>query len=620
MNTEIDRKIAVIFVADVVGYSKHMEKNENATITSYNACETILNKLLKKYKGSVFNTAGDSVLAEFPSAVNAVECGVDFQNEIKKRNQSDKTDVKLEFRLGINMGDVVKKDNNLIGDGVNIAARLEALAQPNGISISKSVYDFVVPKTKMSFNDLGVQKVKQNEFHAFDILLDPSQKRTLKTKAKSKMPLIGAIVAAIIIAFVGMFYFTTKTPQKAEAPNLKISSKPTVLVSSINASGLSQDQQGFANGVTESMISAISNYKGIKVLSFSVSEKVKNEKTSDLKLKTQYGIRYVVSGNIQVMGENARINLEVNDLDLGEVIGTEKRDFSLNDIFKVQDEISQKILLKMSVEAGLGVDKNFVSKYFKSLDDYTMFLNWRRELKKGTVKGYNQSKKMLEKIREKSGDDEHGLLFNMQAWQLWQKHFLLGDKHKATFKEDMQKISEYVNKAIESSPERSFYHSGKAFLLGVMRRDCEAALRDISKAESLGFQTDDLQLAAFVFNGCGNVEKAISLNYQFLDVSPSDQNWAITGHQALLLYKTGRIEEVLSLVGDNINATDMDGRVLAVYALMELDQGNVEKANYFLTRALENGITVNRMATTLGRNEFAKKSLKALKELNPSFQ
>ena len=99
MNTEIDRKIAVILVADVVGYSKHMEKDENATIKNYSACEKILNNLLKKYKGSVFNTGGDSVLVEFPSAVNAVECGVAFQNDIKKRNASDKTGVKLEFRL-----------------------------------------------------------------------------------------------------------------------------------------------------------------------------------------------------------------------------------------------------------------------------------------------------------------------------------------------------------------------------------------------------------------------------------------------------------------------------------------------------------------------------------------
>ena len=126
-------------------------------------------------------------LAEFLKCGKSVkytvlECGVAFQNDIKKRNESDKTEVKLEFRIGINMGDVVKKEGNLFGDGVNIAARLEALAQPNGISISKSVYDLVVPKTKMTFNDLGVQKVKQNEFHAFDILLDPSQKRTLKVE------------------------------------------------------------------------------------------------------------------------------------------------------------------------------------------------------------------------------------------------------------------------------------------------------------------------------------------------------------------------------------------------------------------------------------------------------
>ena len=184
MPAEINRKIAVIFVADVVGYSKHMEVDENGTLQSYNACEIILNKLLKKYNGSIFNTAGDSVLAEFQSAVNAVECGVEFQNKIKKRNQSNKTEKKLEFRIGINMGDVVNKDGNLIGDGVNIAARLEALAQPNGITISKSVYDFVSPKTKITFNDLGVQKVKQNEFHAFDVLLDPSQKRSSITRAK----------------------------------------------------------------------------------------------------------------------------------------------------------------------------------------------------------------------------------------------------------------------------------------------------------------------------------------------------------------------------------------------------------------------------------------------------
>ena len=229
MNTEIDRKIAVILVADVVGYSKHMERDENATLKAYAECEKILKNCLKKYKGSIFNTAGDSALAEFPSAVNAVECGVAFQNEIKKRNEADKTEVKLAFRIGINMGDVVKKEGNLFGDGINIAARLEALAQPNGISISKSVYDLVVPKTKITFNDLGIQKVKQNEVHAFDILLDPSQKRTLKTKSKPMIAIIGAVAAALLVV-VGIFYFNTSSQNEKQSAALETSSKPILLI------------------------------------------------------------------------------------------------------------------------------------------------------------------------------------------------------------------------------------------------------------------------------------------------------------------------------------------------------------------------------------------------------
>ena len=225
---EIDRKIAVIFATDVVGYSKHMEKDENQTLKSFESCNEILEKLLKKYGGSVFNTAGDSVLAEFPSAVAAVECGSDFQKEIKKRNASIDTPVKLEFRIGINMGDVVKKSGNLLGDGVNIAARLEALSQSNGISISKSVFDLVSNKTNLSFNDLGVQKVKDNEFHAFDVLLDPSQKRKLKTKSKSNVSLFTTIAVVLIIGLVGIFYYNSKVQVTDNNKTVLTADKPSV--------------------------------------------------------------------------------------------------------------------------------------------------------------------------------------------------------------------------------------------------------------------------------------------------------------------------------------------------------------------------------------------------------
>jgi class 3 adenylate cyclase len=182
---EIDRKIAVIFATDVVGYSKHMETDESGTVKNLRACEKILTGLFEKHKGRLFNTGGDSFLAEFPSAVSAVECAVEFQKAISERNSSDGTSVKLQFRIGINSGDVIKEKDNLLGDGVNIAARLEALAQSGGITISKIIYDYIRGKTEYEFNDLGLQKVKLNEFHAFDLLLDPSQKRKIKQKSKS---------------------------------------------------------------------------------------------------------------------------------------------------------------------------------------------------------------------------------------------------------------------------------------------------------------------------------------------------------------------------------------------------------------------------------------------------
>ena len=146
-NQAIERKIAVLFVTDVVGFSKSMETNEDETLKSFRACKDILDKLFDEHGGRIFNTAGDSVLAEFQSAVSAVVCANEFQKLIKERNDSVVDDAKMSFRIGLNMGDVIVEGENLYGDGVNVAARLEALSQPGGVCLSKSIMDFVNRKT-----------------------------------------------------------------------------------------------------------------------------------------------------------------------------------------------------------------------------------------------------------------------------------------------------------------------------------------------------------------------------------------------------------------------------------------------------------------------------------------
>ena len=207
---DIDRKIAVIFATDVVGYSKHIEANESGTVKNLRACERLLKELFKKHNGRLFNSGGDSFLAEFPSAVSAVECAVEFQNVVKERNSSDATTVKLQFRIGINSGDVIKEKDNLLGDGVNIAARLEALAQIGGITISKTIYDYVKGKTDYKFNDLGRQKVKQNEFHAVDLLMEGDEKRKLKEKSNSILVTAASIVGVLVIMLSGYLSRTLK--------------------------------------------------------------------------------------------------------------------------------------------------------------------------------------------------------------------------------------------------------------------------------------------------------------------------------------------------------------------------------------------------------------------------
>ena len=585
--SEKSRKIAVIFVADVVGYSKHMEKDEDATLKAYDVCEKILKKLLKKYVGSIFNTGGDSALVEFQSAVNAVECAIDFQNEIKERNASDKTDTKLEFRIGINMGDVVQKEGNLLGDGVNIAARLEALAQPNGISISKSVYDLVVPKTKVAFNDLGVQKVKQNTFHAYDILLDPSQKRTLKTQSISNTTIFAGIAAALIIAIVG--FFMLNRGEEVAAVEEMGSSVPSILVMPLKATGLSEDQKSFANGLTESMVSVLSSYKAIRVLSSNTSFHAEKLGMSDESIAEEYKVNFLVRGSMQVMKNNARLNLQIVDLNKKEVVITKKRDFELSNIFSVQDEVSNSILEDMQIDLGVGSRQGKAwASTFKSLEDFSDFLEWRNELRKYSIEGYNNADRILSELKSRYEPDE-GFMNGLEAWQIWLKLLLnLSDDPL----NDKKRIEFLINRQVELTPDNPDAYNVRAYLgLTLLDYGCEKATADMAKAGDISLTVDTLSIGGMVYFRCGDLDKAIAWRKKAIRLVPNDANWTITGGLSSILFEAGRFEEIYEIVGEKINLEDMDSRILAIYAVLEARQGNVEVAKRYHQRSINNGLT-----------------------------
>ena len=577
MPAEINRKIAVIFVADVVGYSKHMEVDENGTLQSYNACEIILNKLLKKYNGSIFNTAGDSVLAEFQSAVNAVECGVEFQNEIKKRNQSNKTEKKLEFRIGINMGDVVNKDGNLIGDGVNIAARLEALAQPNGITISKSVYDFVVPKTKITFNDLGIQKVKQNEFHAFDVLLDPSQRRSSITRAKINVVALSSIglVAILLLGFISFQFY--KKNENLKDPSLD--DKQVVLVLPFQNLANSSEHNFISESMLDIFVGGLSGYEDLKVLSKNTSLLAAKKNLQKKELINSYNVRYILSGSVTVFGKDMRTNIEIRDIKNNQILLSQLKNSKTDDLFKVQDELVLSVLSKFNLEE----DKIRVSNDdIETIEELRLLQFAAKEREKWSREGYSDYEKALDKLYK---INPNGYAHNLsQAWKHHYK-FRLGfckpKSNKASKKERrvastscFLKAIEFATKAIKINPDKADAYLAQGYFLAsvhILNRDGDRAnewggLKKAGESAEKGYSlinnnSYQYGLAGEVFTLCNKFEQATaSFKKLFeLDDNPTDTFTSFYMQASFLNNDLKKVEQLAKkIILDRKNSDEID--------------------------------------------------------------
>ena len=310
-NDTIVRKIAVIFVTDVVGFSELMQKNENGTLKNLRACRDILDRLFEEHGGRIFNTAGDSVLSEFQSAVSAVICATEFQKLIKQRNLSMSEESQMRFRIGLNMGDVIIEGTNLYGDGVNNAARLEALCQPGGVSLSKTIYDFANQKVELAFSDLGSQKVKNTVLHAYDVIIEGLEERILEV--------------------------STGPVKDAE------SKSPTIAVLPFKNMSNDEEQEYFSDGVTEDIIANLSSWKSFPVISRNSTFSFKGQDVKSSEIAQKLGADYIVEGSIRKGGNKVRITANLVDAKDDQQVWSKRWDRALDDIFEVQDEVSQEV-------------------------------------------------------------------------------------------------------------------------------------------------------------------------------------------------------------------------------------------------------------------------------------
>ena len=434
-----DRKIAVIFATDVVGYSKAIENNEKQTLKNLKECRNILDNLILKHKGKIFNTAGDSVLAEFSSAVSAIECATLFQTKIRDRNSSAKDSEIMEFRIGINIGDVVIDGKNLYGEGVNIAARLESFAQPNGLSISKSLFDLIEGKTQNKFRDLGIQKIKNNSIHTFDLLNEGILKKRKIKKNYNYLYFISlGLLLTIIVSLSTILIFNN---DNKGIKNIDYNNTMLIAPFEIRAPDNSYDY--LSQGILEYLVANLTGVKDFKVLSSSFSNEILQKDYSDKEILQEFDANFILRGSLQILNDNIRMNLTLKDIAQDKQIWTQTKTTELENIFNTQDEIVIDILGFL----GLGVRDTSKATVFTSIDkpkELQLILKWL-EIQRGFSKDvWYQMADISNQLYEMNPD---GLVHN--TIKAWDYHWKITWGVSQDVKSDFQKGIQYANTVID---------------------------------------------------------------------------------------------------------------------------------------------------------------------------
>ena len=516
---EIDRKITVIFATDVVGYSKHMEANESGTVINLRACEKILTGLFEKHKGRLFNTGGDSFLAEFPSAVSAIECAVEFQKAIKERNSSDEASVKLKFRIGINSGDVIKEKDNLLGDGVNIAARLEALAQSGGITISKVIYDYVKSKTQYEFNDLGLQKIKQNEFHAFDLLLDESQKRTLNTTSTSNPVKYGLFSAIVILVIAVLAYVQVgKDFQPVDEKNLayEIPEGPSITVAKFQNLNPSEDTNYLKKSITDNIVSVLSGSPDLLVMSPDASSAAKSENPEIKEIAEATGVRYVLTGNYQVINQKIRVNVQLNDALKGKTLWSQIFDSNIDDLFDVLDKIANSVFTEVQVQVA-GVNSADLS-FFKTNVDYLEHQKCNSLFRERNPDSNKQAERCIQALLER--DPKNPVVLYLSGWNTFQRAWMGWSSNPEQDKANSRKIAEGI---IDDYPGPPYLLLG---WIDLVNGDIESVKQNASLALEVAPKNNTvLPVAASLLRRVGNYEAARPAFENTIRTNPNPMQW-----------------------------------------------------------------------------------------------
>jgi TolB-like protein/class 3 adenylate cyclase len=555
---QFKRKLMAILSADVVGYSRLMGEDEMATVSTMKSHRSLIAEKIRAFKGRVIDSPGDNILAEFGSIVDAVSCAVEIQNELKEKNAEMPENRKMVFRIGVNLGDVVQDEDRIYGDGVNIAARIESMTDPGGVSISGTAFDSVRNKLKFGFEFLGEHQVKNiaHPVRVYRVLTDPSDAGKLVGAAeadRSIMPKTMLAVSMVVFLLGATYFYLAHTPSKESATTeqtaLQETSKPSIAV--LPFANMSDDpqQEYFSDGMTDDLITDLSKVSGLMVISRNSTFTYKGKPVQIKNVAQELGVKYVLEGSVRKVGDQIRINAQLIDAEKDHHVWAERYDGQLADVFKLQDQITQKIVSALSVNLTAQEGGHRKEHETKNIQAYDAFLKgWNyflRQTPEDLLKGIPHLKQAIEL------DPEYSRAYAALAYLYWRSLDAgWSEQLKIPAGEARLLASHYLEKAMRK-PTATAY----------------AIATEISDRMFL-------------------MEEAVSYAQKAISLAPND-HWAayIMGYE---LIKTGKAKQGLAYLR---KALDLDphnpARIIQAMSFGEFCLGNYEIAVSHGERAYE---------------------------------
>jgi adenylate cyclase len=387
MTTEkVKRKLTAILSADVKGYSRLMGEDEVETIRILQTYRGVISDLIQKKGGRVVDSPGDNILAEFASVVDALESAVEIQRELKVRNADRSENRRMEFRIGINLGDVVEEGERIYGDGVNIAARIEGLAKGGGICISGTAFDQIGKRLPLGYEYMGEQAVKNIEkpVRVYRVLMEPEQAgKVIGEKALKRTQWRWAAVVTVILVGGALalwnFYFRPPPIEPASKDKMAfpLPDKPSIAVLPFTNMSGSPEQEYFCDGITDQIITSLSMIPRLFVIARNSTFVYKGKAVKVQKVAEEQGVRYVLEGGVQKSGDRVRILVQLIDAIKGVHLWSERYDRDVKDLFALQDEIAKQIMTALQVKLTEGEYASGVARTTSNLKALECF--WHAE-------------------------------------------------------------------------------------------------------------------------------------------------------------------------------------------------------------------------------------------------